>query len=662
MSALGFVLLGIVALVTTVLVGLVIRRLLGVQFGWLRTLAAGVFALWLGPTLISATAAQITGVPVSRIPIGTALWLTIGAMLVAILAAMGLLVLLEVLVPTGSVPGPVELIRGSRSRWARGRRYAAILRIATRHGLGRFLRGGRQLALAEPAQRRALARSLREALEDGGPTFVKLGQLLSTRRDLLGPELVAELGRLREQARPVPWEQIDAVLADELGTAGGELAGVEPEPIAAASVAQVHAARLRDGRRVVVKVQRPGIRPVLEGDLDVIARLARTLSARAGWARRLGLVDLAAGFAASVREELDFTIERDNAALVAAGILAGGTIEVVVPDPVAALCTSRVLVETRLPGTPLAEAERPLAELGEQRREELATGLLDAVLGQAIQLGVAHADPHPGNLLLTDDGRLGLLDFGSVVRLDATTRGCLARLLLAIDHDDSLAATDVLLELLDHPEDVDERDLERAVGSTIVRFAGPSSSSSTAAFGALFRTVTEYGLGIPPDVAAVFRALATLEGTLTLVSPGYDLVAGTRQVGQARFAAQLRPTEVRASLENELAHLVPLLRRLPRRVDRLADAVEHGRVRLQVRLLADPRERALVTGLLHQVLLTVLGATAGVMGAMLLSTSSGPMLTPTTPLYSAVGGVLLLFSLVLVLRVLVLIFRADDPE
>lgn len=667
MSVLGFVLLGAIALLTTVLVGLVVRRLLGVPFGWLRTLGAGLFALWLGPTLISATAEQVTGRPLARISTGTAVWLTVGGMLVAILAGMGLLVLLELLVPTGSLPGPVELVRGSRSRWARTRRYAAILRIAGRHGLARFLRGGRYLAVQGAPERRALARSLREALEDGGPTFVKLGQVLSTRRDLLSPEFVAELSLLRERARPVPWEQIAEVVDAELGEdLAAQLAFVEREPLAAASVAQVHGAVLRDGRHVVLKVQRPGIAPLLERDLDVLARLARTLTARTTWARRIGLVDLAAGFAVAVREELDFIIERDNTTLVAGSLGQSGPADIVLPQPVERLCTRRLLVATRLRGTPLGEAAAALDALGTACRDRLATALLDAVLGQAVQAGVFHADPHPGNLVLLrdgppDDARLGLLDLGSVGRLDSTTRACLGRLLLAIDQDDSLAATDALLELLEHSDDVDERALERAVGALIVRFRAGGPASATAAFGALFTLVTAYGLGVPPDVAAVFRALATLEGSLDLVRPGYDILAGTRQVGQRRFAAQLRPEQVKSTLQNELRYLVPLLRRLPRRVDRLADAVEHGRVRLQVSLLADTADRALVTALLHRVLLTVLGGTAGVMGAMLLTSTAGPMLTPTTPLFGVVGGVLLLFSLVLVLRVLVLIFRGDDP-
>ena len=208
------------------------------------------------------------------------------AVTIALLAAMVFLVLAEVLVPAGSIPPPYEWWRLTRARAARTRRYGQIVRIAVRHGLGRAVRG-RWRAGADPARRQQLARSLTAALDEGGVTFVKLGQVLSTRRDLLPAEFVAELGRLQDRAAPAPWAEVEATLVAKLGRPVDEVfATVSPEPLAAASVAQVHAATLASGEQVVLKVQRAGIGPVVERDLDIVDRWpARWPRARPGVAR-----------------------------------------------------------------------------------------------------------------------------------------------------------------------------------------------------------------------------------------------------------------------------------------------------------------------------------------------------------------------------------------
>src|ERR671931_211054 len=302
------------SLAMTIAFALVARRLLGLRFGLVRMLLAGALALTvLGP--ISSSVLRSTATERSVTP----LWFLILALAAALLVAMVFLVVAEALVPSGSLPGPLEWRRRLRGRIARTRRYAEITRIALRHGLLPYLRGRGRARLDAPQGRAELARSVRQALDEGGVTFVKLGQVLSTRRDLLPAEAVAELGRLQDRAAPAAWEQVETVLTEELDGSPGEVfAAIERRPLAAASVAQVHAARLHDGSEVVVKVQRPGIRQVVDRDLDIVARLARTLDRDTAWARSIGVRDLAGGFADAVREELDFRIEAGNMAGVAA--------------------------------------------------------------------------------------------------------------------------------------------------------------------------------------------------------------------------------------------------------------------------------------------------------------------------------------------------------
>ena len=454
-----------------------------------------------------------------------ALWFVILGVVIALLAGMVFLVIAEALVPSGSVPGLVYVLRAARGRMGRAGRYWQISRILARRGLLPYARGGRRSELATPEGRARLARSVRLAMEDGGVTFVKLGQVLSTRRDLLPAEFTGELSRLQDDAAGVPWPGIEQVLRSELGAEVSELfASFDREPIAAASIAR---------------------------------------------------------------------------------------------------------------------------------------SLLDCLLRQVMLEGTFHADPHPGNVLLLADGRLGLLDFGSVGRIDAGLRTALQRLLLALDRGDPAGLADALLEVVERPGELDEPRLERMLGRFLARHTGPGITPDVTMFTDLFRIVSEHGLAVPPEIAAVFRALATMEGTLTQLAPGFDIVAEARRFAGEQLTAQFSPDVLRKTAADELIALLPTLRRLPRRIDRIGGALEAGRLSVNVRLLADPADRRYLTGLLHQVILVALAATSGVMAVLMLGLHGGPAITTTVTLYAFFGYCLLVIAAILALRVLVLVFRPD---
>jgi ubiquinone biosynthesis protein len=634
---------------SVLLVGLAVgaRRLLGLQLGVVRTVLAGVVgsAAWLA-----------FGLAIAR-PQQRPFMLTTVQLGIALLVAMGFLVLAEAVLPSGSLR-PVTWARALRHRLARARRYLQISRIAARHGLLPYLRGRRRHQADTPAGRAGLARSVRLALEEGGVSFVKLGQLLATRRDLLPTEFVNELSRLHHQVTPAPWPQVEQVLGQELGTPDAVFDKLDARPLAAASIAQVHQARLRSsGAEVVVKVQRPGIRPVVERDLDIVDRMARRLQTRTRWGATIGAVELARGFANALHEELDFRVEARNMAVVAAASAVPGTdTSVRLPAVHPQLCTERVLVMERLDGLPL-DAAGPVIDTRGLDRQILARALLGCLLRQIMLGGVFHADPHPGNILLLDDGRLGLLDFGSVGRLDALLRAALQQFLLAIDRGDPAGLYDALLEVMVRPDDLDEQRLQRALGQFMARHLNPGAAPEVEMFTDLFRLVASYDLMVPPEVAAVFRALATLEATLGRLAPGFDIVAESRTFAAAQLSGQLQPTSLRQAANDELPTLLPMLRRLPRRADRITNALEHGRLGLGVRLFADPRDRRFLTTLVHQILLAFLGATTGIMAVLLLGSSGGPKLSPTVSLFQVLGYNLLVVSAVLILRVLVTTFR-----
>lgn len=240
-----------------------------------------------------------------------------------------------------------------------------------------------------------------------------------------------------------------------------------------------------------------------------------------------------------------------------------------------------MLVLERLDGVPLGDARARIDERGLDRAA-LARALLRCLLGQITLDGVFHADPHPGNVMVLEDGRLGLIDFGSVGRLDALLRTALAHLLLAIDRGDPASLRDALLEVAQSPDEIDERDLERALGHFIAFHLSPGVVPGVEMFTDLFRLVSDYGLTIPPEIAAVFRSLATLEGTLAQLAPQLDIVAEARAFATSQLTSQLRPGSLYETASQELAELLPLLRRLPRRVDRITGALEQGRLSVNV--------------------------------------------------------------------------------
>ncbi|QWQ45710.1 phosphotransferase [Streptomyces sp. YPW6] len=624
------------------------RRLLGIRIGKGRAvLTAGVGLV--AATLISRPLRDVEPVALISLEIGGAL-----------LVSMAFLAITELVMPSGTLPGLVRLPRTLRRRFARTRRYTRLSRIFIRHGLGRFLSGKSRRGPGAAAERQVLAPSLRRALEEAGVTFVKLGQVLSTRYDLLPAEFIEELSKLQDQAAPEPWAAVEQVLTDELGAPPGEVfATFDREPLAAGSIAQVHRARLHSGDQVAVKVQRSEARSIVVDDLDILYRFATKIELHSDWGRSVGAVALAQGFAVSLQEELDFRIEARNTLSVAAAIKTSLTGEsvILVPAVHEELCSRRVLVTEWMDGTPLNNVSDALDERGLDR-QALARAMLECLLGQIMTSGVFHADPHPGNLLLLRDGRLGMLDFGSVGRIDRSLRSTLSNMLLALHRGDPPGLCDSLLELVARPEQIDERGLERAVGQFLARHFAPGIKPDREMFADLFAIVSRHGISVPPEIAAVFRALATMEGSLDRLVPGFDIVSEARSFAVSRHLHKLRPEALGRTLTEEMLGVIPMLRRLPRRIERIGSAVESGHMVVGVRLFGDPEDRRYIRSLMHEVLLAFLGGVIGLVGVQLLRTSGGPRISEGLGLFELFGYNLLVISCVLVMRVLFMMIGA----
>lgn len=574
---------------------------------------------------------------------------------VLVLAAMLFLVISELIVPQGSLPPINQWPRKLRGAWARFRRTGTLLGIADRRGLNPLSARTRAAFRRRPAEQ---AREVRLALQEAGVTFVKLGQVLSTRPDLLPAPYVQELSQLQQQVAPAPWPAIRLVLETELeGPLEQIFAHFDEQPLAAASIGQVHRAALKNGQRVVVKVQRPGIRPVVERDLDIAERLGQTLETRTDWGRTMGTAALTASFADALREELDFTVEaRNMTALERAIATHPPGLRLTVPQHQAELTTPRVLVMQELDGVTLSDAAA-VASLTSPQRAHAAQQLFSSILRQITVDGVFHADPHPGNLMLLRDGTLGLIDLGSVGRIDRELQAGLQQIILAVEYAEPQQLTDALIQTLGRPEHLDETRLKRALGRFIVTQLQQGGRANVAMFSDLLQIVTAHGLHVPAELAAAFRAIATLEGTLVLLDPTFDIVAEARRVASAQLQEELAPRNLQKTLEKEVVAALPVLRRLTRHIDQLALAAEEGRLSVHVRLFSHPQDQAVVGEWLRQVLLAFLAAVLGLIALGLLALPGSPRLSDSLTLYQLLAYNLSLVSIIMLLRVLFVMFR-----
>lgn len=652
----GVLISGVLLVVQIWLISAATRRVLGVRVGGVRTVAVSVLTVVILLQIVNQ-AVRTGAFGIDPATHGGVMLLVLAVLILwGFALATTVLVVMEIILPTGSLPPVRDVVFGWRRRWRRGRRYAQIMAIAAKNGLGAQIRGFR--APADAAGEPHTAVSLRRALNEAGVTFIKLGQMLSTRADLLPDAYVRELARLQNTADPEPWESVEAVLAAELGKPLEDVFdSINHRPLASASVAQVHEALLRDGSDVVVKVQRAGAARQVGQDLEILRRITTSLERNASWARRMGVRGLAEGFAASLREELDYNVERANMRDLKASLDRRG---VRIPEVWDAVSSSRVIVMERFDGIPLTQAAPAVQELSGDQRRATATTLLKAVLAQIINDGIFHADLHAGNVVIWPDGEIGLLDFGSVGRLDAVSRRNLGMLLWAVDADDPATATDALLELLDRPEDLDERSLQRSIGLLLTRFRGGlGSSGGMAVFSEVFDLVVEHGLSMPPQIAAALRSLGALEGTLRILDPGLDLLEGARAIGREAMG-DISTERVKREFTVRAMRAMPLVEHLPRRINKITEDLETGRFSAHFRILSHPDDRRFLAGLVQQLVVAVL-AGAAVLGAISLVTSqSGPMIAPGITLFTLLGYLLGFAGFMLALRAVAMVFGRGE--
>ncbi len=549
----------------------------------------------------------------------------------------------------GTIPRPIKSMRRRSQRLSR---YVQITRIAARNGLGRDLGVTDD---DEPIEGRPpVAVRIRRALEQAGGMFVKLGQVISTRADLVPQSVVDELSKLQDSVSPAPRDAVEAMFEEELGRPVAEVfAEFDWEPLAAASIGQVYSARLKTGEAVIVKAQRPGIGAAVERDLDVLEQLGHTAEARVPVAAEYRVMDLVDEFSNGLREELDFRVEARNATEISRNLIDD---RVRIPKVYDELSTGRILVMERFDGVSCLQVDQ-IDTIPGVDRQQLADIMLRVAMRQMLVDGLFHADPHPGNIFVLRDGTLGLIDFGAAGRLDGAQMASLREMMFAVGQRDASLLRQAVLDVATVRAGFDDDLFERALARFMARHLAPGVPPSAAMFNDLLQLLFSFGIFIPAEFSTFFRSLVTLEGTLKTLAPGYNVIESAEQVATEMVRDQLRPGSVEELAKQEVFKLAPVLRRIPRHIDRLATIAERGDLRARVSLLSLEEDVRVVTTLWNRAILAFLGGIVGLISVGLIAIKGGPDFTGQTSLYEFFGYFGLFCSTVLVMRVLISILR-----
>lgn len=470
-----------------------------------------------------------------------------------------------------------------RERWHLVGRLRQIVRVLAQHGFYEVLKRLSLHRRLSPLERLRYASQhrkedvsaavhLRQACEELGPTFVEFGQLLSGRPDLIPNAFARELGRLLAHAKPLPWQAIRRALAEELGKKPeGLFSRIDHRPLAAASIAQIHRATLKDGAEVVIKVQRPGIDKVVEADLAVLRLLAHLAEKYLPEARPLNPVALVEEFAFSIAQELDFALEAANTERFARAF--AGDPHIRAPKVHRQLSTPRVLVLEYLEGIPIDDVEA-LRAAGTDL-EGVSQRLLRALLRQLFSLGFFHADPHPGNFLVLSGGDIAFIDFGLAGQLNEAERQSLIELFQATLAEDYERVAALWLDIAHAGAEVDRRAFERGL-QTILR-THMNQPFERIQVGEMFLQMvhngTRHGLKLPRELFLLFRTFAEIEGVLRRLHPGLNAVAACLQFAEEQQAAARQPGALLQAAGEELQQLAGTARRLPREMEALVQKV-----------------------------------------------------------------------------------------
>jgi len=471
-------------------------------------------------------------------------------------------------------------------------RYRQIVEVLVRHGFGDALSQlglGRRLGLPLRLLRRdraaeiTRAQRVRLALEELGPTFIKFGQIISTRPDLLPPDFITELSRLQDHVPPERWEPIKACVEEELGQPIEEIfATFDPMPMAAASLGQVHAATLTDGQEVIVKVQRPNIERTIDVDLDILYDLARLAQNRTPLGQTYDLVEIAEDFAFTLHGELDYRREGRNADRFRENF--DDEPYLYIPQVHWDYTTRRVLVLERIAGIKIDDVEA--LDAAGYDRYQIARHSSRMITKEILEDGFFHADPHPGNFVVMEGEIIGLMDFGMVGHLAPGDKADLARLYVIAMQQDVPGAADQLIRMGVVNQFVDRAALERDLRRMMHKYYGLSIQEfQVAEMLEEFMTVAfRHRLRFPSNMWLVAKTLGMIEGLGLKLVPDFDMFTFAQDFVRRYRRRMWLPTEWGPSMVRSASDMADLMLRLPKQTTRLLEQAERGQLEAQIRM------------------------------------------------------------------------------
>jgi predicted unusual protein kinase regulating ubiquinone biosynthesis (AarF/ABC1/UbiB family) len=465
-------------------------------------------------------------------------------------------------------------------------RYAAVATLLLKHRPDQLAVTDSTVTSSEAPARnqRAEADRLARDLEQLGPTFVKLGQLLSTRADLLPPVYLDALGRLQDDLNTVALEDIHRTIEEDLGVRMSKaFTWFDSQPLASASLGQVHRAALRDGRPVAVKVQRPGIVAQVKDDLKALDEIAAFVDHHTEAGRRYEFSPMIGEFRKSIMDELDYNVEAGHLRRLGRNLAEFGRI--IIPAPVDGYVSTRVLTMDYVRGAKVTELN-PVA-LIDVDPDGLAEELIRAYLHQILIDGFFHADPHPGNVFITDDGRLALIDLGMVGHLSPSLQERLLKLVLAISEGRGEEAADAAIALGETREEFDEQAFKRDIVAVVGRYHG--ASLQTFQVGKIVlevnRSAGEYGIRSPVELTMVGKALLNLDHIARTLAPALDVNAAIRRNASSLMQRRLLQSISPGTMFSTVLEAKEFAEQLPRRINRVLESLASSQLKLRVELI-----------------------------------------------------------------------------
>lgn len=614
-------------LAAAVLIFIISGRLIGSQVNLMKRIISVVisvvfttFVFWY--TYLRGSDYYDQGIVSNVINSATLLWL--GSMLII---SMLLYLFFELFDPielneNGAPVGKRSHLKTLFTYWKRQKRVREVVSIAMKNGITRTVKYARARE-----DERELAKALRDTLEQCGGVFIKFGQVLSTRKELLSPIFIEELEKLQQHVKPLSEQQVDQLIKDNFNTNSSAIFSyISRTPLASASIGQVHKAILKETNEpVVVKFLRPEVKNIMHEDLSILIEFARWISSKSQWAENLGFYDLAKGFSLALSEEIDFDIETRNMEQVAM-IVERGNIDVKVPKVYPEYSNENVVVMEYIKGKSVTVANRLFNDLQIDRRE-FAQTLLYTFLEQALISGIFHADPHPGNIYVEENsGRVAMLDYGAVGRLAMLQQEGLKYFLVGIHQNDAALVVDGISQLVENAEEINREEMEQAISQILLKINYVSKIPTDELMYSIFSVVREFGLHFYPSVNVALRAVVTLDGTLSIICPDFEIFSEVKDFSNDYLKSNIlkplkHPIETKAMIEEELALLLPNLRKLPRRVDQLFKKVESGKIILHHDIFSDKANAMFVTQLFSKFVLLLVGITFGIISVALLAIS-----------------------------------------